>query len=559
MRRAGAGVLLIGLLAVAACEQATIVQPEFRSTLPPPQLSVNHPQGETITLSNVDTLYGGASDTTSQQKQVPHVTIMKVTGSYTVSVTKNRYPVSDPSPAVLYARHGLGITVKSGSNVASNLAFPGTTDGALTMFVTLDRNARISRAFHAGGTNGAQSGTWPSDGTPWQCGTQYSDPCYKYVGTGGSVSIMPLEGTLVLKADSTTVSIGSTVKFTIDSSVVEGKSLGIEVDTVKWIPDAESEGGEYTEARAAYACAFSGWPLSCSKQILGSGTLEVVAHVNGFRKVQSKHIKVKEGQLILTADKNSIAKGETVEFKASWSDGHLPIQIDQWKFVPDTTPDVTGACASTFNPCKRAILQNGSMTVTVLRNNVKRTARARVNIVPCPTYDSILDHPKLRKAIDSLFKLADVNGANPKERWMEAFDSLGTTVVRIAPVNPNYDDLCNAFKYPDLQGPGRKVASFHIHPVAPLDPLHCPGKDPGVASDKFGGPSEQDWQSRRGQTVPEYIINPKQIQRMDLPPDEAQYWEERRGSDKIVRKYPTENVKQFLTNHARTTNGCSRY
>ena len=76
MQRACAGVILLGMLAMAACEQATIVQPEYRYTLPPPHLSVNHPQSETVTLSNVDTLYGGASDTTSQQKMVPHVTII---------------------------------------------------------------------------------------------------------------------------------------------------------------------------------------------------------------------------------------------------------------------------------------------------------------------------------------------------------------------------------------------------------------------------------------------------------------------------------------------------
>lgn len=558
MRRVHAGVLLVGMLAVAACEQATIVQPEFAPTFQPPNLSVNDPQAETVTLGNVDTLYGGASDTTSQQKAVPYVTIMKVTGSYTVSVMKNRYPVSDPSPAVLYARHGLGITIKSGTS-SSNVAFSGTTDGELSMFLTLGRNDRISRAYHAGGTNGSQSGTWPNDGSPWQCGTQYSDPCYKYVGAGGSVSITPLQGALVLNADSTTVSIGSSVKFWIDSSLVEGKSLGIEVDSANWLPDSEAEGGEASQAQKRYACIFSGWPLTCTKEILGSGTLEVIAHVNGFRKVQTQHISVREGVLTLTADRPNVAQGDTVTFTPKWSDG-APIQIHDWKFIPDSGTDVTGGCPSYMTICKRSIKQSGTMRVRVSRNTKIRSAHAHVHVIPCPTHDPILDHPNVRKAIDSLFKLADVNGASPVERWMEAFDSLGTIVVRIAPVNPNYDNLCGVYKYPDLQGPGSKVASFHVHPVAPLDALHCPSEDdPGVATDKFGGPSEQDWQSRRGQTVPEYVINPIQIQRMDLPPDEAEYWEERRGGDKIVRKYPTENVKNFVRNHARTVNGCSRY
>lgn len=550
MRRADAGVLLIGMLAVAACEQAKIVQPEFSSAFPPPHLSVNHPQGETITLGNVDTLYGGASDTTSQQKQVPYVTIMKVTGSYTVSVTKNRYPVSDPSPAVLYARHGLGITVKSGSNVSSNLAFSGTTDGELSMFVTLDRNARISRAYHSGGTNGSQSGTWPEDGTPWQCGTQYSDPCYKYVGTGGSVSITPLQGTLVLNADSTTVAIGSSVKFWIDSSVVEGKSLGIEVDTVKWVPDGDSDGGEYTETRAAYACAFTGWPLTCSKQILGSGTLEVVAHVNGFRKVQSKHVKVREGAPKLTASRSGVVKGDTVSFQASWTDGHVPVQIDQWKFVPDTTPDVTGACGSWLNPCKRAIQQSGTMTVKLVRNGVIRTARARVNVIPCPTGDDRLDDPNVRKGFSEMWRQSHADsapgaGINPndpiatgwrKERasWVilranGRFDVVQaklnwSTQCSINPVLTQYDSIKATLS------PGDSIVAFaHTHPSMPRDTVYgnCDGKDAfgntvrvqrypgdslGVLATKGadstnGGGSEGDWSFAAQGIVDVYTMN----------------------------------------------------
>lgn len=548
MRRVDAGVLLVGMLAMAACEQTAIVQPEFTSTFAPPQLSVNHPQTETVTLSNVDTLYGGSSDTTRQQKPVPYVTIMKVTGSYSVSVMKNRYPVSDPDPAVLYARHGLGITIQSGTS-SSNVAFSGTTDGELSMFVTLNRNARISRAYHGGGTNGSQSGAWPEDGTPWQCGTQYSDPCYKYVGTGGSVSITPLQGTLMLNADSTTVSIGSKVRFWIDSSVVEGKSLGIEVDSVNWTPDPESQGGESTQAQKQYACIFSGWPLTCLKEILGSGTLEVIAHVNGFRTVQTKHISVREGALTLIADRQFVGQGDTVTFTPKWSDS-AAIQIWDWTFIPDSGADVTGGCPSYMPICKRAIKQSGTMRVRVARNGKLRSAHAHVTIIICPTGDNRLDDPNVRKGFAEMWRQSHADSAsgsgidpnNPiatgwrKERasWVilranGRYDVIqadlhSSTECTISPDLSHYDRIKATLS------PGDSIVAFaHTHPSMPRDTVYgnCdqkdafgntirvkryPGDPQGVyarkgADSTKGGGSEGDWSFASQDIVDVYTMN----------------------------------------------------
>lgn len=407
MRFAEAGVLLVCAVAIAACDEASIVQPKLLPPLPPPSYSVNHPEPATVKLDKVDTLTGGARDSTIQ-KAVPYVVIMKVTGSYVATATPNYTYVPAANPSTLYARHGLGITVQSGTNT-SNVPFTGTTDGALTMFVTLPRHARISGAYHGGGTNPDMSGKL-ENGVPWECGSRYQNPCYKYTGIGGSVTMTPLQGTLLLEADSTTVSIGSTVTFTIDSTVVEGHSLGIEVDTAKWVPDAEGKGGEQTEARTVNTC-FTGWPLKCALLIRGSGKLEVTAHVNGFRQTQSQHVSVREGAVTLTANKVNVLAGDTVTFTPKWSDG-FAIKISQWQFIPDSGTDITGRCGAWLNPCKRSIKQSGKMQVTVERNGQYRTAHAHVGVIPCDsTGDPALDDPNVRKGFGEMMRLSNPDSA----------------------------------------------------------------------------------------------------------------------------------------------------
>lgn len=463
------------------------------------------------------------------------------------------YEPSDPDPPVLHARHGLGYTIKFANGMTQNYSFQGTVDGELTNYVTLNRRDQITQIQHAGGTNPSQSGTY-ANGTPWWCGVDRGDACYRYSGQGGSVSITPLQGKLVLSVDSTEVASGSTVKFTMDSSVVEGQRLPIVADSVRWIPDRDSEGGEYSEAQPQGACTWIN-PLQSTRRILGDGRLEIVGRVNGTRHVVSQAVKVRTPHLRLVGSKLSVAKGENVTFTATWSDGITVTNAEvwQWKFRPDSGTDITGQCGQ-WNPCTRAIQQSGTMTLTASKNGVLRTARTRVNVVPCPTNDTILDNPKIRKALDSLWKLSDVTAQYP----MHAYDSLGTTIVRIGDFNPLTDDGCTNYPRPPQPPPGFPVAWFHTHPASVNQTVNCNPKQSKVYSKQFGGPSHLDWQ-HAANNAPQFVMDADNIYRMDKYPWQFQYWDE--GTTKSGGKtlVPQDSLwKPLYKEHPRKVDGCTR-
>lgn len=389
-----AGLTLCVALTVACGDQATDVRQRGPIFTPPMAAVVADPASETITLDQVDSAYGRASGWSSQLTS-PYIRIMRVEGSSSIAITK-RYPeAANPQPNPLEARHGLGVVVAwpNGSTVYN---FPNVA-GDARMYVKLTSGQIIWKATHGGGTQPNQSGS-RTNGTPWWCGPAYNDFCYRYSGGGGSVKITPLQGEMHILADSTAVASGSSVKFTLTADTVEGWALPIEVDSVKWIPAAADSGGELSEAANTNACFFSGAPLQCSRKVLGSGKLRVIAHVGGFRKQVDQPITVTSPRIILVASKSTIkVKGDTVAFTASWSDGS-EMKVDQWRFIPDSGADATYGCPAYMNPCKRPVQQSGSMEVKAYKGNNPRTARAHVTLIPCPAQEgsSFLDNMQVR-------------------------------------------------------------------------------------------------------------------------------------------------------------------
>lgn len=395
MRRAQAGVLVVCLVLLATCDQAPSPFQPRPSLVPAPLASVSpDPTSETISLTVTDTAYGSMSGN-SNQATSPYIRKFRVEGTASIAITKRVAEASNPTPNPIEARHTLGIRVAGNS-----IRFPDQANPA-KMYVTVSGNQTIWQAYAGGGTQPNQSGT-RADGTPWWCGPSVGSYCYSYSGSG-SVSITPLQGDIHLSVDSSTVSIGSSVRFTLTADSAEGQSLPIQVETAEWIPAATDSGGEPSEATGA-ACTFSGATLQCTRMVLGSGSLHVVARVSGFRREATQSVRVREGSLTLTASKSTVAQGETVTFTASWSDG-APLQIDRWTFFP------TGGAAQYFvcpayNPCSRAIQQTGEMVVQVVRNGKYRTARAQVTVIPCPNPngDSFLDNMQVRHRLAELMQ-----------------------------------------------------------------------------------------------------------------------------------------------------------
>jgi hypothetical protein len=305
-----------------------------------------------------------------------------------------------------------------------------------------------------------------------------------------------------LTVDSATVSIGSNVKFTITGDTVEGFALPVQVDTAKWTPAAPDDGGEPSEKADWLACSFSGAPLQCTRQVLGSGTLTVIAHVSGFRKVATQAVAVRDGHIVLVASKTAVQKGDSVSFSASWSDG-APMQIDKWSFAPDPGQgtDITFGCPAYQNPCKRPIQQSGDMKVQAVRNNKFRTAVVHVNVVICLTGDDRLDDNDVRAGFADMMRRSNPDSAPgagiDSSRWQETgwrkeralwvirkadgdyytvpADLLSTTECSNVPDLTQYDRILAT-----LQPGDRIVALAHTHPAKPGEDTYgdCSYYDP---------------------------------------------------------------------------------
>jgi hypothetical protein len=154
--------------------------------------------------------------------------------------------------------------------------------------------------------------------------------------------------------------------------------MPIQVDSVAWVPADDSLGGDYTEATRTSACGFSGSPLSCTRLVIGSGALQVTAHVNGKRMVVSKSIEATPRPKI--TGRPYVKKGTSSSYAASISDGSTP-SIWSWGWVADSgagSPGTTYSCSSSLNPCPYIINQSGFPTVMVVINGKKRSTRMHV-------------------------------------------------------------------------------------------------------------------------------------------------------------------------------------
>lgn len=365
------------------------------------------------------------------------------------------------------------------------------------------------------------------------CGTGYPDPCGNYTGPATTFTFTRLNADLTLTADSTNVAPGSTVTFTFAASPaqVEGKTMPVVVDSVRWVPDSSGAGAEKTE-QTFNGSGNSCNPTSktCTRQIVGSGTFTLIAWVNG--KAITKSVHIQTPSLNLKAVKKNGAKGRNVTFTPTWSDGASVTPAGtSWAWAPDSVPGQTSACGAGTSPCTTAVKESGTMTVTVTRNGVPRTARVHVSAVPCVTNDSILDDAVVRTALDSLWKLSrgdTTTNANRIELALAIFDAGGTTVVRFLPTHAGDDACRNAMSVGAPSSyPGTLLAVVHTHPAKVGETVQCNPTKSKKYSDQFGGPSYADWgvSLTFNPPIPNYVLDAMAAYRMFGYPPGDNYWQ----------------------------------
>jgi hypothetical protein len=364
------------------------------------------------------------------------------------------------------------------------------------------------------------------------CGQiQTINPCDTWTGNT-TFEFIRLQSTLTVAVDSSFVVPGSAVEFTWGASpaYVEGQQMPVVVDSTRWIPDPDSLGGSPADQPTTgnNACDYSIQQGHCKRRVIGSGTFVAKVYVNGKRFAGTMHVSIPRFRL--TPFKKTGAIDRQVTFTPAFDD-FAPFTNATWHWVADVGAGQTGECATGVTPCARNVHENGTMTVTVLRGGYPFTASAHVTVVPCAQNDSILDDPAVRKALDSLWKLSrpDTNSVRI-ERGMAVYDSLGTTVFRINPIDSTTDNACqNKGTIVTYPAPGMTLlAAFHTHPAHVGETVQCTSTKSLVYSNQYGGPSYNDWGVSATFTprIPFYVMDKDEIYRMfDYPgPSTPNYW-----------------------------------
>lgn len=361
------------------------------------------------------------------------------------------------------------------------------------------------------------------------CGQiQTINPCDTWAGST-TVEFIRLQSTLTIAVDSSSVVPGSAVEFTWGASpaYVEGQQMPVVVDTTRWIPDPDSLGGEPTEQATTgnNACDYTIQQGHCKRRIIGSGTFTAKVYVNGKRFAGSVHVQAPT--LSLRATPTSGAAGVSVTFVPKWSDGQAVTagSVNGYAWTPDTTPGTTGGCGGGAASCQRSVMESGTMTVTVVRGGVSRTARAHVLVSKCPMGDDIGDRPEVRQAFKDIWHRSGADVDTIAANHIEYIDAVyqdtvdGSVFVQSVSNTGTPCIADSAAIIPKVLGSAKLTATIHPHPFkwGSTYPPNCGS----MAGAQYQGPKANgrasgfDWKTSQELNVPGYIIDYDGIYKYD--------------------------------------------
>jgi hypothetical protein len=530
------------LLSVVGCHDATA--PSRAPLIKGPAASLNtvdSPDVGTVVLGSVDLHHGNASATANIY--YPYATIVKVTATGVIyknanyympwwylwysSGTQPFYPAPDASMGYLHTGVGYGFsptTLNSDSSGSGYLLIP-----AISTITGASRNSKSNES--------CEGGQYSCNRI--YCGPVYGNWCFNFSGSAGSFTIERQAAGMNLNVDSTSVATGSNVKFSIRSTVdsIAGMKVPVQLDTAGWIPDPDSLGGEYSDSTTTGACnvSINTTLADCTRKMTGSGTVRIVAHINGKGFVQTQHVTVVDAHPLVSARKNPAysysVPTDSVTFTASMSDGSTA-SVTGWAWVQDSgSVSSSGLCASstTLNPCKEALRETGTMTVTVTYKGRTKHAMVHVDLIVCPTRDSVLDDSLFRSGAALLYDVAH-SGAPPYR--IEALGYLfknaaGDSSQFIQALNDA--DACHIELLPLPTHPsGWYVEAYvHIHPFHPGIDSVPPGTCKNIHSSSyinFGYGASQKDLGAAANGIPSFIVDPVYIYRVKSPDTPGQQW-----------------------------------
>lgn len=208
------------------------------------------------------------------------------------------------------------------------------------------------------------------------------------------------------------------------------------------------------------------------------------------------------------------------------------VNTASWTWTPDGGT-AQGVACYTASPCSKSVTTSGTMTFTVsfyahaAVKALTRVATVHVDVVNCPTGDSVLDHSFVRQGFAALDSASNPTG--PEDSRVEHVaavvrDTSGMYSVQWLTTDPSGTDNCNS-KWgipPRVLEDGSVIVAFvHTHPYRVNEYAHCRSGDPGSIDP---GGSKKDWDalttvnngpSYAGHAVPFYVIDSRNIYRMD--------------------------------------------
>lgn len=296
-------------------------------------------------------------------------------------------------------------------------------------------------------------------------------------------------------------------------------------------------------------------PLSDWERTSGCG--EACYAYSGSQTITITPVKF---DLALSADKRTIPAPAQVKFAAAatpyaYEGSAVPFQAIKWEWkAEDGTTGQTVPCSPSANPCYTEVKESGTMTVTALVNGFEQRKSVKVEVIPCPTGDSVLDNQALRESLVAAMARSnpDSTPGSLKRREVAGLifrtvDSLGVTrfYFKETPVYARQTACNNEWSIFFGNSPGdTPVALFHTHPNSVGEIVYgCKGGQqyPGGPGTPFkkppefdtGGGSNNDWDviDRPAWQIPMYVMSKDGLMwRLDphtpksLRPSNPNYW-----------------------------------
>jgi hypothetical protein len=248
-------------------------------------------------------------------------------------------------------------------------------------------------------------------------------------------------------------------------------------------------------------------------------------------------------RLMIVASTTSATVGDTVWYGAQVSSIGGTISVSSWRWdadagyvpPPGAVERLSAAQCGANTGCGHTPLVPGVMWVFGTVNGNPDSASIHVNAIACPTKDTILDNPIIRRGLLqalSLSKADSVPTSIRREQGGYIYRDTTTGQLAYQITTAAGGDACNVNFTADL---AHTIYMFHTHPFNPSEGLSGPEKLPstnclGTAAGSWydpktwGGLSPFDWRLSVNKGKPSVVIDRKRIYVSDPSVTDSTRW-----------------------------------